>query len=146
MGTLIGQTLGKAGRIAAADGRSVKRTKRRVTAGMHDFLTFPSTGDEPSSGLEGPFRKNVRAFVARCGRRVPPHAVLARPQLATWRVAFRLGGESDGGGPPAVEVDVVEEDVARSKNVYCDDCRVVGKNPISAGPSPIFIALIYRWL
>ncbi|XP_029122504.2 PHD finger protein At1g33420 [Elaeis guineensis] len=126
MGKRRDQSLGKADPIAVDHGRSVKRTNRRVTAEMYDFLTFPATGDEPSSALEGPFRRNVREFVARCGRSVPPLSALLRPTLATWRVAFRVGGEADDGGRPDVELDVVEDDVACSKDVYCDDCRVVG--------------------
>jgi hypothetical protein len=35
------------------------------------------------------------------------------------------GGAEAGGG--VVSLDVVEEDVARSRSVYCDQCRVVGE-------------------
>jgi hypothetical protein len=37
--------------------------------------------------------------------------------------------ESGGGeaGSAVVSLDVVEEDVARSRTVYCDQCRVVGE-------------------
>lgn len=32
-----------------------------------------------------------------------------------------------GGGDASVCLDVVEEDVIRSRSVYCDQCRVVGE-------------------
>lgn len=137
MAKQIDETLAKVDPIVDADGNYVKRTKRRVTADMYDFLTFPAAGDEPWSSLDGPFRRNVQTFVARCGRRVPPPVTLGRLHVATWRVPFRIGGEPDDSWPPDVQLDVVEDEVAGSKRAYCDDCRVVGNNPISADQSPI---------
>ncbi|RWV77208.1 hypothetical protein GW17_00062001 [Ensete ventricosum] len=116
--------------------RPLKRAKRRVTADLCDFLTFPDDG----AGLDGPFRANIRAFLARHGRpsapppsppAILPHPSAAGgdgPRLLTWRVAFRVGGGCAGycdGQAAEVELDVVEEDVPRSKSIYCDQCRVV---------------------
>ncbi|MQL83399.1 hypothetical protein Taro_015899 [Colocasia esculenta] len=135
------------------NGRPLKRAKKRVTADLYDFLTFPGAAE--AGGYEGPFRANVRAFLSRHARLPPPSSVLsptAAPHLLTWRVSFRIGGskrEEEAGGEEApgrkkveeddeaaaaasspqalvVDLDVVEEDVARSRSVYCDQCRVVG--------------------
>ncbi|KAJ0972148.1 hypothetical protein J5N97_020107 [Dioscorea zingiberensis] len=92
----------------AVGSRPLKRAKRRVTAGLHDFLA-----GEP---LEGPFRECVRAFLSRHGLPSPPAP--AAQHLSVWRVASRVGD--------SVELGVVEEDVATSRSVYCDQCRVVG--------------------
>lgn len=51
----------------------------------------------------------------------------AFPHLLTWQIAFRIG-ESDGEEEPIVALDVVEEDVTRSRSLYCDQCRVVGES------------------
>ena len=52
----------------------------------------------------------------------------APPHLLTWRVSLRVGeeGPEEDGGGCGVELNVVEEDVLRSRSVYCDQCRVVG--------------------
>lgn len=106
----------------------MKRMKRRVTADLHDFLSFPSTaGDGLSaagSSFDGPFRSNIRSFLSAHAP-LPPSAL---PHLLTWQIAFRIG-ERDGqdSSPETVVVlHVVEEDVSRSRSVYCDQCRVVG--------------------
>ncbi|XP_020106701.1 PHD finger protein At1g33420-like [Ananas comosus] len=113
-------------------GRPLKRAKLRVTADLCDFLAFPAGG-----GVEffrGPFRENVRAFLSRRARIAPPpraaSATAAESErLVTWRIAFRVG-KMDGGfaqdAAAAVELDVVEEDVARSSKIYCEHCRVTG--------------------
>lgn len=106
--------------------RSLKRMKRRVTAELHDFLTFPA----PESGdrLAGaPFRSNVKAFLARHALFPPLSSLL--PHLVTWQVLYRVGDSADSfdnSSSHVVCVDVVEEEVARSRSVYCDQCRVVG--------------------
>lgn len=111
------------------NGRPLKRAKRRVTADLFDFLTFPGGGDDGIS--KGPFRSNVRSFLEKHGRMPPPPpALIFSPSaMTTWRVAFRIG---EGGGEEiwtegVVEMDVVEEEVIRSRSVYCDQCRVVGE-------------------
>ncbi|CAH9070910.1 unnamed protein product [Cuscuta epithymum] len=120
------------------NGRAMKRMKRRVTADQYDFLTFPS----PSDGVlphasASPFRTNVRTFLSTHALLPPPSSLF--PHLLTWQIQFRVGDltESGGGGdasPAAVFLDIVEEDVARSRSVYCDHCRVVGwsNNPVCA--------------
>ncbi|KAG8054541.1 hypothetical protein GUJ93_ZPchr0001g29348 [Zizania palustris] len=108
------------------NGRPLKRARTRVEA--RDFAGFPPAGD---GGATGTFREAVRGFLARYARLLPlpsifsPAAAAAPPHLLTWRVSLRVGEEWDeeGGG---VELNVVEEDVLRSRSVYCDQCRVVG--------------------
>ncbi|KAL9248164.1 hypothetical protein vseg_021519 [Gypsophila vaccaria] len=121
--------------------RSLKRMKRRVTAEMYDFLTFPAA---ECGG--GPFRSNVRAFLTRHALLNPPSSTL--PHLVTWQVLFRHASSAvdceslppstaeylpgaESPPPPSTAsavfyLDVVEEDVALSRSVYCDQCRVVG--------------------
>ncbi|KAF5745071.1 RING/FYVE/PHD zinc finger superfamily protein isoform 1 [Tripterygium wilfordii] len=110
------------------NGRPLKRMKRRVTADLHDFLTFPSS----ATGGNGPFRVNVREFLTEHALLPPPSSLL--PHLLTWQISFRVGEPTDepDSASPVVCVDVVEEDVAKSRSVYCDQCRVVGwsGNPV----------------
>ncbi|CAA0839284.1 PHD finger protein [Striga hermonthica] len=117
------------------NGRPTKRlVKRRVTADLSDFLTFPTAGDQDSSSVAvNPFRTAVRAFLTKHALLPPPSSLF--PHLLTWQILFRVGDLAGGdGGPAVVCLDVVEEDVARSRSVYCDQCRVVGwsSNPVSA--------------
>ncbi|WOG98545.1 hypothetical protein DCAR_0417889 [Daucus carota subsp. sativus] len=114
------------------NGRPLKRMKRRVTADVNDFFTFPS-GESP---VDGPFRNSVKAFVSKYALLPPPSSLL--PQLMTRQIVFRVGdsaeSNSDGDDLATVCLDVVEENVARSRSVYCDQCRVVGwsGNPVCA--------------
>ncbi|CAN4112923.1 unnamed protein product [Withania somnifera] len=108
--------------------------KRRVTADLNDFLTFPD-GDIAGSG---PFRTTVKAFLSKHALLHPPSTLF--PHLVTWQILFRFGDLTDGGGDgddsstAVVCLDVIEEDVARSRSPYCDQCRVVGwsSNPVCA--------------
>lgn len=105
--------------------RSLKRMKRRVTADLYDFLSFPAVAGERIAA--GPFRTNVRTFLTRHALLPPPSSLF--PHLVTWQVLFRAGDltESPESMSPAVVcLDIVEEEVARSRSVYCDQCRVVG--------------------
>ncbi|XP_076942343.1 PHD finger protein At1g33420-like [Bidens hawaiensis] len=94
------------------NGRPLKKMKRRVTT---NFLTFP-TGEILATR---PFRLTLRGFLLRHALQPPSSLV---QHLLTWQVLF------DGD----VCLDVVEEDVMRSRSVYCDQCRVVGwsGNPV----------------
>ncbi|KAK4490499.1 hypothetical protein RD792_001179 [Penstemon davidsonii] len=116
------------------NGRQMKRVvKRRVTADLSDFLTFPTAGERGLPDGVGPFRTAVRAFLNTHALLPPPSSLF--PHLLTWQILFRVGDYAvDDGGPAVVCLDVVEEDVARSRSVYCDQCRVVGwsSNPVSA--------------
>uniref|UniRef100_A0A5B6YQJ3 Uncharacterized protein n=1 Tax=Davidia involucrata TaxID=16924 RepID=A0A5B6YQJ3_DAVIN len=105
------------------NGRPLKRMKRRVTADLNDFLTFPS-GD---ASAVGSFRTSVRAFLSKHAILPPPSSLF--PHLLTWQILFRVGDLTDGpdSSSSVVCLDVVEEDVARSRSVYCDQCRVVGE-------------------
>lgn len=113
------------------NGRPLKKARTRAEA--RDFAGFPAATD---GGAVGTFREAVRGFLARHARLLPlpsifsPAAAAAPPHLLTWRVSLRVGedGEEDGGGGGCgVELNVVEEDVLRSRSVYCDQCRVVGE-------------------
>ncbi|XP_071732506.1 PHD finger protein At1g33420-like [Rutidosis leptorrhynchoides] len=109
------------------NGRPLKRMKRRVTADLNDFLTFPA-GENTATA---PFRTSVREFLLRHALLPPPSYLL--PHLMTWQILFRVGEErSDLNDDASVILDVVEEDVMRSRSVYCDQCRVVGwsGNPV----------------
>ncbi|WVZ67976.1 hypothetical protein U9M48_016977 [Paspalum notatum var. saurae] len=109
------------------NGRPLKRARARVEA--RDFAGFPAAGD---GGAAGTFREAVRGFLAKHARLLPlpsifsPAAAAAPPHLLIWRVSLRVGeaGEEESGG--RVELNVVEEDVLRSRSVYCEQCRVVG--------------------
>ncbi|KAK8454155.1 hypothetical protein SEVIR_5G406000v4 [Setaria viridis] len=109
------------------NGRPLKRARTRVEA--RDFAGFPAAGD---GGAAGTFREAVRGFLAKHARLLPlpsifsPAAAAAPPHLLIWRVSLSVGeeGEEETGG--RVELNVVEEDVLRSRSVYCDQCRVVG--------------------
>ncbi|KAG9132704.1 hypothetical protein Leryth_020913 [Lithospermum erythrorhizon] len=101
---------------------SMKRVKRRrVTADLYDFLTFPAAEEAVA-----PFRVAVKEFLSKHATLPPPCTLF--PHLLTWQMLFRV----DEVGEEFVCVDVVEEDVSRSKNLYCDQCRVVGwsNNPV----------------
>ncbi|XP_064942562.1 PHD finger protein At1g33420-like isoform X1 [Musa acuminata AAA Group] len=103
----------------AVDGRPLKRARRRDEAdGMLGLPDGISAGEIAPCG---PFRHCARYFIARQARVAPP----ALPRLRTWRMASRVGDT-------AVDLDVVEEDVARSRRIYCDHCRIVGwsTNPV----------------
>uniref|UniRef100_A0A2N9F511 Zinc finger PHD-type domain-containing protein n=1 Tax=Fagus sylvatica TaxID=28930 RepID=A0A2N9F511_FAGSY len=110
------------------NGRPLKRMKRRVTADLHDFLNFPSSSSVAGKDgvSDGPFRTRVSDFLAKHALLPPPSSLF--PHLLTWQMLFRVGDATDGPDsiPDLVCLDVVEEDVARSRNVYCDQCRVVG--------------------
>jgi hypothetical protein len=112
------------------NGRPLKRMKRRVTADLHDFLNFPSSSSVAGKDgvSDGPFRTRVSDFLAKHALLPPPSSLF--PHLLTWQMLFRVGDATDGPDsiPDLVCLDVVEEDVARSRNVYCDQCRVVGES------------------
>ena len=111
------------------NGRPLKRARARVEA--RDIAGFPAAGD---GGAAGTFREAVRGFLAKHARLLPlpsifsPAAAAAPPHLLIWRVSLRVGeaGEEETGGG-RVELNVIEEDVLRSRSVYCDQCRVVGE-------------------
>lgn len=120
--------LGDTRRGMVVNGRPMKRLKRRVTADLNDFLTFPDDGSIAGSG---PFRTTVKEFLSKHALLPPPSSLF--PHLLTWQILFRVGNLTDGDGdssPSVVCLDVIEEDVARCRSVYCDQCRVVGEFPI----------------
>lgn len=125
------------------NGRPLKRARARVEA--RDFARFPAAGD---CGAAGTFREAVRGFLAKHARLLPlpsifsPAAAAAPPHLLIWRVSLRVGeaGEEESGG--GVELNVVEEDVLRSRSVYCDQCRVVGEL-VSSLFRPFFLRFFF---
>ncbi|KAJ4799242.1 PHD finger protein [Rhynchospora pubera] len=88
--------------------------------GVLDLDTVAGEGD-----VGRPFRESVRAFLSKYGRMMPLPSILTSPSapsshhLLTWRTLIRTSGTE-------VELSVVDEDVVRSRSVYCDQCRVVG--------------------
>lgn len=111
--------------------RPSKRMKRRVSADLYNFLTFPAAGDGffDESAAGEPFRKAVQRFLTNHARLTFPPSLF--PSLMTWQILFRIGGLLDGPdlSPAMVTLDIVEEDVTRSRSsVYCDQCRVVGES------------------
>ncbi|OVA19134.1 zinc finger protein [Macleaya cordata] len=108
------------------NGRPLKRMKRRITADLKDFLTFPASSDDFSGHFDGPLRSNIRTFLTKHAQLSPPAAIF--PHLLIWQIVFRIGDLIDGpdSSPAVVTLDIVEEDVTRSRSVYCDQCRVVG--------------------
>ena len=117
--------------MVVSEGDPMKKMKARVTADFYDFLTFPSLSaeegeeDDDVDYIGGPFCRSVRAFLSRHALLPPPSALF--PHLLTWRMMLRVGEETAEAPPPVVCLDVVEEDVERSRSVYCDQCRVVGE-------------------
>ncbi|XP_027333042.1 PHD finger protein At1g33420-like [Abrus precatorius] len=103
--------------------RPTKRIKRGATADLHDFFSFPVAGDSTGE----PFRFSVLRFLSSHARVTFPPSLF--PSLMTWQISFRVGsldGEPDL-SPVTIAVDIVEEEVTRSRSpVYCDQCRVVG--------------------
>lgn len=105
----------------------MKRIKRRVTVDLYDFLTFPSTSSSFGFGGTTPFRANIRSFLTKHAL-MPPLSSLF-PHMMIWQIVLRVDDVTDNFDPSSsvVCLDVVEEDVARSRSIYCDQCRVVGK-------------------
>lgn len=107
--------------------RPSKRMKRRVTADLYDFLTFPTAAGDFSTAV--PFRNGVQRFLSDHARITFPPSLF--PSLMTWQILFRVGEHVDGSdlSSAMVTLDIVEEDVTRSRSsVYCDQCRVVGES------------------
>ncbi|KAF5205226.1 Phd finger protein [Thalictrum thalictroides] len=107
------------------NGRPLKRMNARVTAHLNDFLTFPDS----SNPFSGPFRSNIRAFLSNHTHLPPSSSIF--PSLLVWQIFFRIGDsidDPDSSSPQIVTLDVVEEDVtrSRSRSIYCDQCRVIG--------------------
>ncbi|KAF5765383.1 putative cytochrome P450 [Helianthus annuus] len=78
------------------NGRGLKRMKRRVTADLNDFLTFPSSEVTAAE----PFRTDVRTFLLRHAL-LPPMSSLI-PHLLKWQMLFRVGERSGGGDDACV--------------------------------------------
>ncbi|KAK9167817.1 hypothetical protein Scep_003008 [Stephania cephalantha] len=105
-----------------------KRLMKRVSADLHDFMKFPDVETEvPDQRLRGFFRGNVRSFLTKHGRYPAPCSLF--PHLMIWQVLLRIGDlvdDKDGSSPAVVTLDVIEEDVTKSRSIYCDQCRVIG--------------------
>ncbi|KAK9161944.1 hypothetical protein Syun_002846 [Stephania yunnanensis] len=104
-----------------------KRLMKRVSADLHDFMKFPDVETEvPDRRLRGFFRGNVRSFLTKHGRYPAPCSLF--PHLMVWQVLLRIGDlvdDKDGSSPAVVTLDIIEEDVTKSRSIYCDQCRVI---------------------
>ncbi|XP_042373680.1 PHD finger protein At1g33420-like [Zingiber officinale] len=111
----------------AVDGRPLKRARQRAAEDGLQALPVGGSGGGEHASADGPFRLSVRSFIARHARVAPPLVV---PWIRTWRIPFQLVATDASG--TVVDLDVVEEDVSRSKRVYCDYCRIIGwsENPV----------------
>ena len=113
--------------------RPLKRLKRRFSDDIYDFFTFPAAGGSISGdftvGGDGePFWKMVPRFITTYASLTYPPSLFS--SLMTWHVTLTIvgGAERPDLSPATVNLDVVEEDVTRSKSsVYCDQCRVIGE-------------------
>ncbi|OWM65707.1 hypothetical protein CDL15_Pgr015131 [Punica granatum] len=99
--------------------RPLKRMKRRVTADLYDFLNFTVEANEPSGD---PFRLRISSFLSRHARLTFAPSLFS--SIVAWQILFRIGDLDSS--TAVVALDIVEEDVTRSRSVYCDQCRVVG--------------------
>ncbi|EAZ17917.1 hypothetical protein OsJ_33464 [Oryza sativa Japonica Group] len=71
---------------------------------------------------------DVRGFLARCAVAVPAsEAGELSPGMSSWHVGFTTAG-----GEAVAVMEVVEEEVARARRVYCEHCTVAGwsKHPV----------------
>lgn len=105
--------------------RPFKQTKRHIAAkGVEKFAKLPERKVGLNEEFDGPFRSNIRLFLMKYGWEVPLPPVLHRevmlPCLMTWRVVLELACMD-------VVMHVIEEDVRRSRSVYCENCRVAGQ-------------------
>ncbi|KAK9095779.1 hypothetical protein Sjap_021276 [Stephania japonica] len=105
-----------------------RRVMKRVSADLYDFMKFPDVETEvPDRRLRGCFRGNIRSFLTKHGRYTAPCSLF--PHLMIWQVLLRIGDfvdDRDGSSPAVVTLDVIEEDVTKSRSIYCDQCRVIG--------------------
>lgn len=102
-----------------------KRTKRNnATKGMQKSVKLLVSKVGLNHEFDGPFRSNIGTFLVKYGREVPLPSVLHRegmlPYLMTWQVMLEFASEN-------VVMHVVEEDVRRSRSVYCENCRLAGQ-------------------
>ena len=104
--------------------RPLKRARARVEA--TDFARFPAAGD---CGAAGTFREAVRGFLAKHARLLPLPSIFSPAAAAAPADLEGVPkGRGGGGGRERRQGGaLVEEDVLRSRSVYCDQCRVVGE-------------------
>ncbi|KAK6940383.1 Zinc finger, PHD-finger, partial [Dillenia turbinata] len=99
--------------------RPLKRIKRRPFTDLQDFHSFPAAGDDVV-----PFREGVQRFLSKHAGAPLPSSLF--PKLLIWQIMLNISSSADDLSPETVALDVVEEDVTRSRSIYCDHCRVVG--------------------
>ncbi|KAK6937936.1 Zinc finger, PHD-finger [Dillenia turbinata] len=99
--------------------RPLKRIKRRPLADLQDFHSFPAAGDDVV-----PFREGVQRFLSKHAGAPLPSSLFSK--LLIWQIMLNISSSGDDLSPQIAALDVVEEDVTRSRSIYCDQCRVVG--------------------
>ncbi|BBN67665.1 RING/FYVE/PHD zinc finger superfamily protein [Prunus dulcis] len=114
--------------VMVVNERPPKRMKRRITADLNDFFTFPSESASANHvGPSGP-ALGILSLSTRCFLRLlplPSSDDVAGP-LQGRDLHDPHASSSSSTDAAVVCLDIVEEDVARSRSVYCDHCRVVG--------------------
>uniref|UniRef100_A0A0E0ME41 PHD-type domain-containing protein n=1 Tax=Oryza punctata TaxID=4537 RepID=A0A0E0ME41_ORYPU len=119
----------RASAVAVHGGRVPKRARVTAEPSLLEMRAFPGRNkeEEPArGGGQSSFRARVRGFLARCAVAAAPTEMdELSPGMSSWHVGFTTA--------EAVAVmEVVEEEVARSRRVYCEHCTVAGwsKHPV----------------
>jgi hypothetical protein len=119
--------------VHGGGGRVPKRARVTAEPSLLDVRAFPGQeegekqpargGGKKSSSSSSTFRAQVRGFLARCAVAVPAsEAGELSPGMSSWHVGFTTAG-----GEAVAVMEVVEEEVARARRVYCEHCTVAGE-------------------
>ncbi|KAJ6309569.1 hypothetical protein OIU77_015137 [Salix suchowensis] len=111
------------------NGRPIKRMKRRVTADLYNFLSFPSSPSSSSSSSSpppprGPFRSNIRSFLTEHALLPPPSLLF--PHLLTWQISFQVGDLVECSGAEAGgRIEEGSSGVKHGASLECKTCNHV---------------------
>lgn len=123
--------------VHGGGGRVPKRARVTAEPSLLDVRAFPGQkeegeeqparggggGGKKSSSSSSTFRAQVRGFLARCAVAAPAsEAGELSPGMSSWHVGFTTAG-----GEAVAVMEVVEEEVARARRVYCEHCTVAGE-------------------
>lgn len=116
--------------------RPLKRQKRDISTDLHEIIEpveedmknnadeLDVRKDDNSNEFDGPFRQNIRHFLAKYAIEMPLPPILLRegmaPYLRSWSTVLEFGHAE-------VTMHFVEENVRRSKSVHCENCRIAGQ-------------------